>query len=429
MGKNLVIVESPAKAKTIGRYLGKDFRITASVGHIRDLPSSTLGVDVDHEYKPQYITMKGKEKVIHELVDMASDSDRIYIATDPDREGEAIAWHIAQVLKIDEKSDCRITFNEITEPAVKNAVAHPRPIDMNLVNSQQARRILDRLVGYELSPLLWKKVRKGLSAGRVQSVATRLVVDREKEIQAFKPEEYWLLTAFLHKQLKDPTFKARYHGEYNSGKVEKRRLTNETETNELLTDLAGRPYTVAKVKKGSKQKQPNAPFTTSTLQQEASRYLSFTAKKTMSVAQQLYEGVELPGLGAMALVTYIRTDSVRVSDEAAQEARQYITERFGLDYLPKAPRQFKNRNKAQDAHEAIRPAHFDLSPAQVKDRISNDQFRLYQLIWDKFMASQMAAALVDTVVADIVAGTHLFRVSGETVRFPGFLAQYGLTPG
>ncbi|MDD2533603.1 MAG: type I DNA topoisomerase [Eubacteriales bacterium] len=427
MGKNLVIVESPAKAKTIGRYLGQNYRITASVGHIRDLPASKIGVDVDDHFKPQYITMKGKEKVIAELKDMASTADRIFIATDPDREGEAIAWHIAQILKIDETSNCRITFNEITEPAVTAAVDHPRSIDMNLVNSQQARRILDRLVGYELSPLLWKKVRKGLSAGRVQSVATKIVVDREREISKFKPEEYWLLTAFLHKKAKDPTFKARYHGELVKGKVEKVKLGNQAQTEAVYQAVDGQPFTVAKVKLGNKQKQPYAPFTTSTLQQEASRYLGFTAKKTMSVAQQLYEGVELPKVGAMALVTYIRTDSVRVSTEAEQEARNYILEKYGPDYLPKSPRKFQNRNKTQDAHEAIRPAHFDLPPHQIKAMISADQFRLYQLIWDKFMASQMAAASVDTVVADITCQSHLFRVSGETIKFPGFLAQYGVS--
>ena len=427
MGKNLVIVESPAKAKTIGRYLGQNYRITASVGHIRDLPASKIGVDVEDNFKPQYSTMKGKEKVITELKDMAASADKIYIATDPDREGEAIAWHIAQVLKIDETSACRITFNEITEPAVTAAVNHPRAIDMNRVNSQQARRILDRLVGYELSPLLWKKVRKGLSAGRVQSVATRLVVDREKEIAKFKPEEYWLLTAFLQKKAKDPTFKARYHGELVNGKVEKVKLANEAQTEAIRQAVEGQNFLVAKVKKGSKQKQPSAPFTTSTLQQEASRYLGYTAKKTMSVAQQLYEGVELTGQGAMALVTYIRTDSVRVSEEAEQEARAYILEKFGADYLPKSPRRFQNRNKTQDAHEAIRPAHFDLPPQQVKSQISADQFKLYQLIWDKFMASQMAAAAVDTVVADLTSGSHLFRVSGETIRFPGYLAQYGVS--
>lgn len=426
MGKNLVIVESPAKAKTIGRYLGKDYRIAASVGHIRDLPSSTIGVDVANGYKPRYISMKGKEKVIRELQDMASSSDMILIATDPDREGEAIAWHLAKILKIDENSPCRIAFNEITENAVRSAVSQPRPIDMNLVNSQQARRILDRLVGYELSPLLWKKIKTGLSAGRVQSVATRMIVDRDREIEAFKSEEYWLLTAFLKKGDRETPIKARYHGELAGSKIEKRKLSNQAETEALLESLHNLPYRVFKVKKGSRQKQPGAPFTTSTLQQEAARYLGYTSKKTMSIAQQLYEGVEMPSAGAIALVTYIRTDSVRVSADAEQEARLHILKNFGESYLPKSPRRFKNRNSSQDAHEAIRPAHFDMPPDQVRAQLSNDQYRLYKLIWDKFMASQMAAAQIDTVTADIAAGSHIFRVQGETVRFPGFLAQYGL---
>jgi len=427
MSRNLVIVESPAKAKTIGRYLGKDYRIAASVGHIRDLPSATLGVDVANNFQPRYISMKGKEKVIRELKDSAASVDQVFIATDPDREGEAIAWHLAQILKIDEKSACRITFNEITENAVRHAITSPRAIDMDLVNAQQARRILDRLVGYELSPLLWKKIKTGLSAGRVQSVATKMIVDREREIEAFKPEEYWLVTAFLRKQQNEPVFKARYHGELlSSGKIEKRKLTSQTETEALLASLSGQNYIVHKVKKGSRQRQPGAPFTTSTLQQEAARYLGFTSRKTMSIAQQLYEGVELPSAGSVALVTYIRTDSVRVSAEATQEARNFISQAFGEDYLPKTPRQFKNRNSAQDAHEAIRPAHFDLVPEQIRDQLSHDQYRLYKLVWDKFMASQMAAALVDTVTADIAAGQNIFRAQGETIRFPGFLAQYGV---
>ena len=426
MSKNLVIVESPAKAKTIGRYLGKDYRITASVGHIRDLPSATLGVDVKHQYKPMYINMKGKEKVIHELKEMASQADRIYIATDPDREGEAIAWHIAQILKIDDQSPCRISFNEITEPALKHAVEHPRAIDMDLVNSQQARRILDRLVGYELSPLLWKKIKKGTSAGRVQSVATRMIVEREREILAFKPEEYWLLTAWLHKQATDPLFRARYHGEIKDAKVSKVKLIDQAGTQAIVDDIKGRTFQVWQVKKGNKHRTPGPPFTTSTLQQEASRFLGFTSKRTMSVAQQLYEGVDLPGMGAMALVTYIRTDSVRISTEATEEARHYILDKYGKSYLPSSARGFKNRNSAQDAHEAIRPAHFELNPESIRDQLSFDQFRLYKLIWDKFIASQMAAASIDTVVADLAAGSHVFRAQGETVVFPGFLAQYGV---
>jgi DNA topoisomerase-1 len=425
MSKNLVIVESPAKAKTIGRYLGNQYRIAASVGHIRDLPSSSLGVDVENKYRPQYVSMKGKEKVIHELKDMAASADSILIATDPDREGEAIAWHLAQILKIDAASSCRISFNEITEPAVRRAVDQPRPIDMDLVNSQQARRILDRLVGYELSPLLWKKVKKGLSAGRVQSVATRIVVEREREIQAFKPEEYWLITAWLRQTPENPLFKARYYGEIEQDKLKKVKLTNKAETDSVVNDLPDRPFAVWQLKKNQRQRQPSAPFTTSTLQQEAARFLGYTARRTMSVAQQLYEGVEL-GNGSVALVTYIRTDSVRVSEEAEQEARRHIRQKFGEDYLPRAPRRYKNKNASQDAHEAIRPAHFDMEPEQIKDQLSYDQFRLYRLIWDKFMASQMAPAIVDTVTADIAAGSHVFRAQGETIRFPGYMAQYGV---
>ncbi len=426
MTKNLVIVESPAKAKTIGRYLGKDFQIAASVGHIRDLPSSTTGVDVDNDFKPRYITMKGKEKVIRELKDAASYAERVYIATDPDREGEAIAWHLTKILKIDEADNCRITFNEITKKAVQAAMEQPRQLDMDLVHSQQARRILDRLVGYELSPLLWKKIKKGLSAGRVQSVATRMIVEREREIEAFKPEEYWLLTAFLQKDKKDKPFKARYHGELTQGKVSKNKLTSKDETDALLKSLQQQDYMIHTVKKGSRQKKPGAPFITSTLQQEAARYLGFTSRRTMRVAQQLYEGLELPELGATALVTYIRTDSVRVSNEATTEAREYIQKVFGEQYLPKTVRVYKNKNSSQDAHEAIRPAHFDIEPDQIKDKLSHEQYRLYKLIWDKFMASQMAPAIVDTVTCDIAAGTHIFRTSGETIKFPGYLAQYGV---
>ncbi|MDW7657871.1 MAG: type I DNA topoisomerase [Bacillota bacterium] len=425
MSKNLVIVESPAKAKTIGRYLGNQYRIAASVGHIRDLPSSSLGVDVENKYHPQYVSMKGKEKVIHELKDMAKSADSVLIATDPDREGEAIAWHLAQILKIDAASSCRISFNEITEPAVKRAVGQPRPIDMDLVNSQQARRILDRLVGYELSPLLWKKVKKGLSAGRVQSVATRIVVEREREIQAFKPEEYWLLTAWLHQTPENPLFRARYYGEIEQDKLKKVKLSNKEETDSVVNDLPDRPFAVWQLKKSTRQRKPSAPFTTSTLQQEAARFLGYTARRTMSVAQQLYEGVEL-GSESIALVTYIRTDSVRVSDEAEQEARRHIHQKFGEDYLPRAPHRYKNKNASQDAHEAIRPAHFDMEPEQIKDQLSYDQFRLYRLIWDKFMASQMAPAVIDTVTADIAAGSHVFRAQGETIRFPGYMAQYGV---
>lgn len=424
MNRKLVIVESPAKAKTIGRYLGKEYRITASVGHIRDLPSSTIGVDVKKNFKPTYINMKGKEKVIREIKDLAQDSDMIYIATDPDREGEAIAWHIAGVLGIDATSACRISFNEITQKAVQAAVAEPRPIDLDLVNAQQARRILDRLVGYELSPLLWKKVRKGLSAGRVQSVATRMIVDRENEITAFQKEEYWNLTAELSPAEVSFPFRSRYHGRKKNGKIERIKLASKEATDAVLDEIKGAPFIVDTIKKGSKQRHPFAPFTTSTLQQEASRRLGFTSKRTMSVAQQLYEGVEISGQGQMALVSYIRTDSVRISDEALTTARTLIGERYGDQYVPKTPRKYANKNSAQDAHEAIRPAHFDLSPDAIHNSLSNDQYRLYKLIWDRFLSSQMTSAEVDTVSLDILSMQHVFRTQGETIRFSGFLAAY-----
>ncbi len=424
MSKNLVIVESPAKAKTIGRYLGKEYKITASVGHIRDLPSSTMGVDVKHDFKPTYINMRGKEKVIRELKDLAGSAEKVFIATDPDREGEAIAWHIAKVLNIDLDEDCRISFNEITEKAIKNAILSPRKIDVDLVNAQQARRVLDRLVGYELSPLLWTKVRKGLSAGRVQSVATKLVVDREKEINAFKPEEYWNVNVELSPIDSGFPFKARYHGEKKGEKIEKVKLSNKEETDALLASLNGGEYFVDTVKKGRKHRQPFAPFTTSTLQQEASRRISFTSRKTMSVAQQLYEGVEIAGQGQIALVSYIRTDSVRVSDEAMAAARSLIAEKYGEKYLPKAPRKFSNKNSAQDAHEAIRPTHFELNPESIKNSLSLDQYKLYKLIWDRFLSSQMASAEVDTVSLDVRCNSSIFRTQGETIKFQGFLAAY-----
>ncbi|MBN1892496.1 MAG: type I DNA topoisomerase [Clostridiales bacterium] len=424
MGKSLLIVESPAKAKTIGRYLGKDFRIAASVGHIRDLPSSTIGVDVRRGFKPMYINMRGKEKVIRELKDLSGKSDTVYIATDPDREGEAIAWHISNILKIDPLSMCRVSFNEITQKAVLEAMKEPRPIDLDLVNAQQARRILDRLVGYELSPLLWQKIRKGLSAGRVQSVATRMVVDKEADINAFVPKEYWLVIAELTPEDQNFPFKSRYYGKIKGSKLSKVKLTSEEETKQVLDELKDGNYAVYKLKKGNKRTNPYAPFTTSTLQQEASRRIGFSSRKTMSVAQQLYEGIEVSGYGQVALVSYIRTDSVRVSDDAANEARKIIADRFGDDYLPKNIRKFSNKNAAQDAHEAIRPTHFDLSPDDIQSALSHDQFRLYKLIWDRFVASQMAAAEINTVTLDVSCGVNVFRSTGETIKFQGFLAQY-----
>lgn len=452
MKKTLVIVESPAKAKTIGRYLGSNYRITASVGHIRDLPSSSLGVDVKNNYKPRYINMRGKHKVIKELKQAAEDAGEILIATDPDREGEAIAWHLAAILKIDPLSPCRITFNEITEKKVKEAVQSPRPIDMDLVDAQQARRILDRLVGYELSPLLWKKIRKGLSAGRVQSVATKMLVDREREIDAFIPEEYWNLQVALRKLNMEPAkdelvkrvskdetdaetfarllkypdvFRGRFHGDLaKNGKARSIKLTNKEETDRVLTAIKDQDFVVHDIRKGQRKRKPRAPFTTSTLQQDASSRLGYTSRRTMRVAQQLYEGVEIKGQGQTALVTYIRTDSVRVSADAAASARELIVKQYGDDHLPKSPRQYSNKNASQDAHEAIRPAHFDLSPDSLRSTLSNEQYRLYKLIWERFLASQMVDAVLATLAIDTLAGGYLFRSNGESIIFPGFLAVY-----
>ena len=459
MKKTLVIVESPAKGKTIGRYLGSNYRIAASVGHIRDLPSSSLGVDVKNDYKPRYINMRGKHKVIKELKSLAEDAGEILIATDPDREGEAIAWHIANILKIDPASPCRITFNEITEKKVKEAVAAPRPIDMDLVNAQQARRILDRLVGYELSPLLWKKIRKGLSAGRVQSVATKMLVDKEREIDAFIPEEYWNLQAILRKKDLGPlekgtvikqvmtdesgasgrsgtevfnqklkeadNFRARFHGILDEkGKAKGQKLNNKEETDQVLAAIKDQDFVVHEIRRGQRKRRPRAPFTTSTLQQDASSRLGYTSRRTMRIAQQLYEGVEIQGQGQTALVTYIRTDSVRVSAEASTSARELIAKQFGEDYLPKKARTYSNRNESQDAHEAIRPAHFDLSPASLRSTLSNEQYRLYKLIWERFLASQMVDAVLATLAIDTMAGGYVFRSNGEQIIFPGFLAAY-----
>ncbi len=424
MGKKLVIVESPAKSKTIGRYLGPDFQITASLGHIRDLPSGNLGVDVKNDFKPIYITMKGKEKVVRELKTLAADCDEVLLATDPDREGEAIAWHLAKVLKIDPDSNCRITFNEITKKAVQEAISSPRAIDMNLADAQQARRILDRLVGYELSPLLWKKIRKGLSAGRVQSVATKIVMDRDAEIDAFKPEEYWLVKALVTPGKASDKFLMSYYGINKGGKTSHIKLTCEEEANKVLNDTKGIPLKLTSVKHGSRERNPYPPFTTSTLQQEASRRLGFSSKKTMSVAQQLYEGIDIKGAGQTALVSYIRTDSVRISDEAYEAAKKLIVDRFGKEYLSGYRRKYKNKNSAQDAHEAIRPTHFDMDPASIRASLTSDQFKLYSLIWDRFLATQMAPAKLDTLSVEASCGEHIFRASGETITFKGFLVLY-----
>ena len=424
MAKYLVIVESPAKAKTIGRYLGKDYKIAASVGHIRDLPAATLAVDIRNGYKPIYINMRGKEKVIKDLKQLSKEADFVYIATDPDREGEAIAWHIAKTLNIDLDTKCRITFNEITKNAVKNAIESPRTIDLNLFNAQQARRVLDRLVGYELSPLLWQKIRKGLSAGRVQSVATKIVMDRDAEIDNFVPEEYWLVNALLTPSDKKHEFKARFFGVTDGSKITKIKLSDKKSADSVIKKVGNSDFIATSVKKGKRQRNPYPPFTTSTLQQEASKRLGFSSKKTMSVAQQLYEGVEIAGHGQNALVSYIRTDSVRISDEAVNFARSYIEERYGKEYLPKSRRSYSNKNSSQDAHEAIRPTHFEFPPESIKSSLHSDQYKLYKLIWERFISSQMASVNLDTVALELTANDQVFKTQGETVVFPGFLAVY-----
>lgn len=424
MGKTLVIVESPAKAKTIERYLGKGYTVAASVGHIRDLPASTIGVDVAHDFKPRYITMPGKEMVIRELQQKAGKADQILLATDPDREGEAIAWHLATVLKLDPHSPCRVTFNEITKSAVSQAIREPRAIDLDLVNAQQTRRILDRLVGYELSPLLWRKVMKGLSAGRVQSLATRMIVVREREIAAFKPEEYWLLDGDFLTSRKE-RLRARYHGRLVSGRLKTVKLHSGEAVETLQKKLRDLHYQVGEVKKKQSPRASYPPFTTSSLQQEASRVYNFSATRTMRIAQQLYEGVPLSSLGQTSLISYMRTDSLRISEEALQAVRPYIRDHYGQEYLSEKPRVFRSRGNAQDAHEAIRPIHFDLPPQDVQNDLSSDQLKLYRLIWNRFVSSQMSAAIFDTMQLRILGnGEEVFQARGEQMVFPGWMKVY-----
>ncbi len=417
---NLVIVESPAKAKTIQKYLGKGYEVIASMGHVRDLPKSKLGVDVEDDFKPQYIDMKGKGDVIKDLKKRAKKSEKIFLATDPDREGEAISWHIAQMLKLDLEDDIRVAFNEITKSGVTNGMSNPHKIDIDLVNAQQARRILDRLVGYKLSPFLWKKVKRGLSAGRVQTVAVSLVVDRENEIRAFVPKEYWSIDA----KFTAPGSRKVFDASLLTIDGEKFELVNQQQADELLKRLEGAEYEVTAVKKRVTRKQPAPPFITSTMQQEASKKLGFTSKRTMKAAQELYEGVDIEGIGAVGLITYMRTDSLRISDEAKAAAAEYIENVYGKDYLPDKPRVFKSKNNAQDAHEAIRPSLPELTPARVKSSLTSDQYKLYDLIWSRFIASQMANALLDTVSADISANGCVFRASGYSVKFNGFTVLY-----
>ncbi|UOE92851.1 type I DNA topoisomerase [Alkalihalobacillus sp. LMS39] len=419
MADYLVIVESPAKAKTIGKYLGKKYIVKASMGHVRDLPKSQMGVDVERSFDPKYITIRGKGPVLKELKSAAKKVKRIYLAADPDREGEAIAWHLAHSLNIDEQSDCRVVFNEITKQAIKDAFKTPRPINMDLVDAQQARRVLDRLVGYNISPILWKKVKKGLSAGRVQSVAVKMIIDREKEIQAFVPEEYWTIQGLF--KMNNEQFEAKFYGVDNK-KVE---LKSEDDVKQVLGQLKGDSFSITSVKKKERKRNPVAPFTTSSLQQEAARKLNFRAKKTMMLAQQLYEGIDLGKEGTVGLITYMRTDSSRISDTAKEETKQYIEEQYGQEYTRKGERTTKNSDKkTQDAHEAIRPTSVLYDPKTVKSFLSRDQFRLYKLIWERLVASEMAPAIMDTMTVDLDNAGVVFRATGSKVKFPGFMKVY-----
>ncbi|WP_314586130.1 type I DNA topoisomerase [Paenibacillus terrigena] len=420
MADSLVIVESPAKAKTIGKYLGSKYIVKASMGHVRDLPKSQIGVEVENDFNPKYITIRGKGSVLKELKDARKKVKKVYLAADPDREGEAIAWHLANVLDIEEGESCRVVFNEITKQAVKDAFKTPRQINMDLVNAQQARRILDRLVGYKISPLLWKKVKKGLSAGRVQSVAVKIIIDRENEIDAFIPEEYWTIQAKL--AIGKNEFDAKFH----SLDGVKHELHNEAEMKEILDAIAKQKFTVSEVKERERQRHPSPPFITSSLQQEAARKLNFRAAKTMSVAQQLYEGVDLGKEGTVGLITYMRTDSTRISVIAQEEAKALIVDKYGSDFSPETPRQYtkKSSANAQDAHEAIRPTSALREPDEIKSFMSRDQYRLYKLIWERFVASQMTSAILDTLTVDITAGRTTFRAVGSKVRFKGFMQVY-----
>ncbi|MCH5586231.1 type I DNA topoisomerase [Shimazuella sp. AN120528] len=418
MADSLVIVESPAKAKTISKYLGRGYIVKASMGHVRDLPKSQLGVDVEQDFQPKYITVRGKGDVMKQLKDAKKRVKRVYLAADPDREGEAIAWHLANSLNIDPNESCRVVFREITKQAVKDAFKQPRPINMDLVNAQQARRILDRLVGYGISPLLWKKVKRGLSAGRVQSIAVKLVIDREKEIRNFKPEEYWTVTA--HLSTGKETIEAQFYG-YENKKTE---LKKEADVEKLLAAIKGKRFIVSDVRLTERKRNPSPPFITSTLQQEAARKLNFRPQKTMAIAQQLYEGIELGKAGSVGLITYMRTDSTRISDTAKEEAKNYIRKTYGDNYVSKGSKGAAKKANSQDAHEAVRPSSVLRTPAEVKDYLKRDQFRLYKLIWERFVASQMAPAILDAVTADIQAGIATFRATGSKIKFQGFMKVY-----
>lgn len=423
MQKNLVIVESPTKAKTIEKFLGKNYKVKASVGHVRDLPKSSLGIDIENNYEPKYITIRGKGPIVKELKDEAKKSSKIYLATDPDREGEAISWHLAHILDIDKDELVRVEFNEITKDAVLNAMKNPRAIDKDLVNSQQARRILDRLVGYKISPLLWRKIKKGLSAGRVQSVTVKLICDREKEIKDFIPEEYWSITALLEKD--QIPFEASFYGVMENGKEKKLELPNKEKVEAILDTIDEEKFIVHEVKKGTRRRNPYPPFTTSTLQQDASRRLGFSTKKTMAVAQQLYEGIDIKGEGTVGLITYMRTDSTRISDEAIKATKTFIIDNYGKSYS-NGGNNYTNKNKkeAQDAHECIRPSSVLRRPEKIKNSLTLDQYKLYNLIWGRFVSSQMSVAIFDTISTKILSNNAIFKASGSKLRFEGFLKLY-----
>ncbi|MCE5284801.1 MAG: type I DNA topoisomerase [Pelosinus sp.] len=420
MSKALVVVESPAKAKTIEKFLGKNYIVKASMGHLRDLPKSQFGVDLEHDFAPKYINIRGKGDIIKALKEAAKNADKVYLASDPDREGEAIAWHLAYLLNISPEENCRIEFNEITKPAIQAAVKKPRHINFERVDAQQARRLLDRIVGYQLSPLLWRKVKKGLSAGRVQSVTVRMICDREKEIKAFIPEEYWSIAAKLREKAKAPLFEAQLQSFQN----EKIKVANQTQAEATQRDLEAAEYIVRDVKRRQRTRHPAAPFTTSSLQQDASRKLGFTSRRTMMVAQQLYEGLEIGGGGAVGLITYMRTDSTRIAESAQADARNFVIGKYGSDYVPAKPPVYAQKKSAQDAHEAIRPTTLDLPPEKVEKYLSKEQWKLYSLIWDRFIASQMASAIYDTLTIDIQAGDYGLRANGSKLKFPGFMVLY-----
>lgn len=418
---SLVIVESPAKAKTIGKYLGKDYTVKACMGHLRDLPKSVLGVDIEHDFEPVYKPIKGKEEIIADLKKSADKADMVYLATDPDREGEAISWHLKYLLDLPDSKTKRVTFNEITKKVVQESIRKPREIDQDLVDAQQARRILDRIVGYQLSPLLWKKIRRGLSAGRVQSVATRMVDDRDREIENFKPEEYWTLDAnFFADAMKIATFSARFHGK-NGKKTE---LKSEADVNAVVHATENEQFIVKTVKRSDKQRSPSPPFTTSTMQQEASRKLSMTPRRTMAIAQQLYEGVDIEGEGTVGLITYMRTDSLRISEEAIAAAKTFVLGRYGREYYPDQARHYKAKAGAQDAHEAIRPSNVNLTPEQIRKDLTGEQYRLYRLIWSRFLSSQMSNAVYDSVSVEVGAADCTFRASSSSLKFSGYTAVY-----